>query len=60
MVNHKKGATSQKKSLLNFGTSLFVQQGNFEIKGKTINTPPSTDHSRWMTLKRIRIEKEIS
>jgi hypothetical protein len=50
----------QKKSLLNSGTSLFVPQRNFRIKGKRINTPPSTVHLRWMTLKRFRREKEIS
>jgi hypothetical protein len=60
MVNHKRGAMSQKKSLLNAGTSLFVPQGNIEIKDKDINTPPSALHSRWMTLKRFGRKKEIS
>jgi hypothetical protein len=60
MINHKKWATSQEKSLLNSGTSLFVPQGSIRIKGKGINAPPSTVHLRWMTLKRFRREKEIS
>jgi hypothetical protein len=41
-------------------TSLFVPQENFGVKDKGINTPPSTVHLRWMTLKRFRREKEIS
>jgi hypothetical protein len=67
VINYKKwkerqerGATSQKKSLLNSGASLFVPQGNFGVKGEGINTPPPTIHLRWMTLKRFRREKEIS
>jgi hypothetical protein len=60
MVNHKKGTTNQKKSLLNSGISLFIPQGNVGINDKGINTPPSTVHSRWMILKRFRREKEIS
>jgi hypothetical protein len=60
MVNHKKGTTNQKKSLLNSGISLFVPQENVGIKDKGINTLPSTVHSKWMTLKRFRREKEIS
>jgi uncharacterized membrane protein len=67
VINHKKmrerqerRSTIQEKSLLNFGTSLFVPQGNFEIKDNGINTSLSTVHLRWMTLKRFRIEKEIS
>jgi hypothetical protein len=60
MVNHKKGATSQEKSLLNSRTILLVPRENVGIKGKGINTPPSTDRLRWMTLKRFRREKKIS
>jgi hypothetical protein len=67
VINHKKkeekgkrGATSQKKSLLNSGTSLFVPQGNIRIKGKGINTPSSTVHLRWMILKRFKRDKGIS
>jgi hypothetical protein len=60
MANHKKGATRQKKSLLSSGTNPFVPQENVGVKCKDINTPPSTVHSRWMTLKRFRREKEVS
>jgi hypothetical protein len=58
MVNHKKDATNQGKSLLKSGTSSFVPQENVGIKDKGINTPPSTVHSRWMTLNRFRREKK--
>jgi hypothetical protein len=60
MVNHKRGAISQAKSLLKSGISSFVPQENVGIKDKGINTPPSIVHSRWMTLERFRREKEIS
>jgi hypothetical protein len=61
VINHKKGKerqergfTSQKKSLLNSGKSLFIPQGNFRIKGKGINTPLSTVHLMWVTAKRLK------
>jgi hypothetical protein len=54
VVNHKRGATSQEKSLLNSGTSLFIPQRNVGIKDKGINTPPPPVHSKWMTLRRFK------
>jgi hypothetical protein len=60
MVNHKRGATSQAKSMLKSGTSSFVPQGNVGVKDKGINTPPSAVYSRWMTLERFRRKKKIS
>jgi hypothetical protein len=59
MVNHEKGATSQEKSMLSSGTSLFIPQRNVGIKDKGINTSQSTVHLRWMTLKRFRRERDL-
>jgi hypothetical protein len=55
--SQERGSTSQKKSLLSSGKSLFVPQVNFGIKGKDINIPLSTVHSVWVTAERLKREE---
>jgi hypothetical protein len=42
---------------MNPGTSLFVPQGNIEVRDKGINTSSFTIHSAWVTAKRFKREK---